>query len=101
MSEKENILDLIEKDLNESSPSKEQILVYCRLLWLIGNDGIQTKQVEPDESEKMKTLRAIGHTIREVAFIFQRSTKTVHEHVKEIPASDISQFLEQRGDQSG
>jgi hypothetical protein len=86
------VLDIIEKDLNIIKLNHDQALAYYRLMWLIEQEGKQSFHVEPNESKKAKLLRQIGFTIRDLAFIFQRSTKTIHEHVQAVTPGVLNEL---------
>lgn len=61
--------------------TRAENVIYCRLLWIIGQGNRLTPQVEEWEASRIQDLRKAHFSISELARVFQRSKSTIHAHL--------------------
>ena len=82
--------DAVRKDMKRLTEKEDAkyCLAYLRIIHLIANLGQIPKTCTPEEIEKMQRLRKLGLSIRQIAFIHQRSLDTIQRHVEHITSGD-------------
>ena len=75
--------DWICKDIENSDHLKRNdVVTYYRIIWLISSGNEIKPKVDEEESEKIKYMRKLGYSMRELARMFQRSKATIHSHIE-------------------
>jgi hypothetical protein len=69
-------------------------VIYCRILWILGEENEFKSQVDEWEAEKIRGLRKAGFSIAEIARVFQRSKSTIHDHIQDQPSLEESRELD-------
>ncbi|MCX6648956.1 MAG: hypothetical protein NTV61_06155 [Candidatus Bathyarchaeota archaeon] len=73
---------------------RSEDVIYCRILWILGEENEFKSQVDEWEAEKIRALRKLGMSIAELARVFQRSKSTIHDHIHDSPSLEESRELD-------
>lgn len=68
----------------ETLEKHEHIKAYLRFHNLLTHGFEIPRHVSPEEEDRMRLCRRNGFSIRDIAFIYQRSLDTVQNHVKDV-----------------
>ena len=80
-----DVKDLILKEITESKLGGKN--VWRLFMEVVNMNSGQTRHVEAPERNFIQELSKRRYSIREIAFIFKRSTETIHKIVSDIPPS--------------
>ena len=91
----ETVSAWILEDINRIDHLKRvENVIYCRTLWIIGEENEVKPKVDEWEANKIREIRKSGFSIAELARVFQRSKSTIHDHIHDSPSLEESRDLE-------